>query len=208
MFTRSLIAALVTTVIAGGAHAQEVRQFRAGDRLDPREVARIIGQPKAQNGIRTRSLRVTDEAPTADAPLAREEAPDQRPVALAAAPREDRVRPARPAPTALSLPVQFRFDSADILPEARTQLDELATGILLLPQSQRVVIEGHTDNVGADAYNIELSNRRALAVKRYLVIVHRIDGERLTTEGYGKFRPINAADPASGENRRVQFRGG
>jgi outer membrane protein OmpA-like peptidoglycan-associated protein len=109
--------------------------------------------------------------------------------------------------SALSLPVQFAFDSADILPHARPQLDALAEGIRLLPAIQAVVIEGHTDAVGSDTYNEQLSQRRAHAVKRYLVSTHAIDPTRLRAVGLGKFAPLPNHNPQSPENRRVQFRG-
>jgi outer membrane protein OmpA-like peptidoglycan-associated protein len=112
-----------------------------------------------------------------------------------------------PPAKALSLPVHFAFDSAKVDPSARTQLDALATGIKLLPPTQVVIVEGHTDAVGTEDYNLSLSQRRAAAVKDYLVSVHHIDAARLKDIGYGMFRPIEGADPASAENRRVQFHG-
>jgi len=103
--------------------------------------------------------------------------------------------------------VQFSFDSAEILPGARAQLDALAQGIRLLPALKTVVIEGHTDAVGTDQYNDQLSQRRAYAVKRYLVAEHRIDPSRLRAVGMGKYEPLPGKDPVAAENRRVQFRG-
>jgi len=70
------------------------------------------------------------------------------------------------------------------------------------------VVEGHTDAVGSDTYNLTLSQRRAAAVKEYLVSVHGIDAARLKDVGYGLFRPIEGTDPLAAENRRVQFHGG
>lgn len=116
-------------------------------------------------------------------------------------------QPEVPAAKALSLPVHFAFDSAQISPSARPQLDALATGIKMLPPTQMVVVEGHTDAVGSEAYNLGLSQRRAAAVKEYLVSVHGIDGMRLKDVGYGLARPIEGADPLAAENRRVQFHG-
>ena len=109
--------------------------------------------------------------------------------------------------SALSLPVRFAFDSADILPAARAQLDALAEGIKLLAPGSIVTIEGHTDAVGSEAYNLELSRVRARAVRDYLVQHHGIDAARLKTVGYGKSRPIEGTDPHAAINRRVQFRG-
>lgn len=111
------------------------------------------------------------------------------------------------APTALSLPVRFAFDSAQIAVSARVQLDALAEGIKLLPAERGVQIDGHTDAVGNDAYNNQLSQRRAIAVKQYLVQVHGIDAARLQTAGYGKSQPIDGTSAYAPENRRVQFRG-
>lgn len=108
---------------------------------------------------------------------------------------------------ALSLPVHFAFDSATIAAQARPQLDALAAGIKLLPPTQKVVVEGHTDAIGTDGYNLQLSQRRAAAVKSYLVSVHGIPAERLKDVGYGLKRPIDGADPVAPENRRVQFHG-
>jgi outer membrane protein OmpA-like peptidoglycan-associated protein len=112
-----------------------------------------------------------------------------------------------PAAKALSLPIHFAFDSAAIASTARPQLDALAAGIKLLPPTQSVVVEGHTDAVGTESYNLELSQRRAAAVKDYLVSVHGIEATRLKDVGYGEFRPIQGKDPNAAENRRVQFHG-
>ena len=163
------------------ASAQEVRQYRQGDAVDPREVAAILGQtPGAAPAIKMRSIRLLGDASPAAA--------------------------AAPA-AALSLPVQFAFDSADILPAARKQLDALAEGIRLLPDAKAVVIEGHTDAVGSPQYNEHLSVRRANAVKRYLVAEHRLEAGRLRAVGKGELEPQAGHDSRSAENRRVQFRG-
>jgi outer membrane protein OmpA-like peptidoglycan-associated protein len=114
-----------------------------------------------------------------------------------------------PAPddAGLSLPVRFAFGSAEILPSARSQLDAVATGIKLLPAEAVITIEGHTDAVGGDAYNLALSRERARSVRDYLVLRHGIDVTHLKTAGYGEGRPIVGSDPFDGANRRVEFRG-
>jgi outer membrane protein OmpA-like peptidoglycan-associated protein len=76
-----------------------------------------------------------------------------------------------------------------------------------LPAVQAVVIEGHTDARGSDAYNDQLSLKRAYAVKRYLVAMHSIDPGRLRALGMGEYAPLPGRDPMAPENRRVQFRG-
>jgi outer membrane protein OmpA-like peptidoglycan-associated protein len=167
--------------LAGTAAAQAVRQYRAAESVDPNEIAAILGQPKP---IKMRSIRLLDGAAMVE------------PTAAQAT-----------APAALSLPVQFDFDSAEILPAARPQLDALARGILLLPAQQPVLIQGHTDTRGSDQYNDQLSQRRAHAVKRYPMASHGIDGSRLRAVGLGEHQPLPGVDPDAAENRRVQFSG-
>jgi OmpA-OmpF porin, OOP family len=192
MTRRPLLIPLMLALSAGAALAQDVRQFRTGDRVDPQEVAAILGKPAAP-AIKMRSIRLLDEgAPTTLEP--------------AAAATATGAAPARPA-AALSLPVQFGFDSAELLPAARPQLDALAEGIRMVPDLQAVVIEGHTDALGGEAYNDKLSQRRAQAVKRYLVAMHGIDAARLRAVGLGEQAPLRGLDPLAAENRRVQFRG-
>lgn len=182
---RHALTALAFVFAAGALHAQEVRVFKPTERVDPQEVARILNKTEAgaNRKIKFRSIRMLDGAQTEDA------------IADIA------------EPASLSLPVQFGFDSAEILPSARPQLDALAEGIKMLPPNQTVTIEGHTDATGSDAYNDDLSRRRAMAVKLYLVSKHNIDGKRLKTVGMGEYVPLNLQDPYAPENRRVQFRG-
>lgn len=157
---------LSLAAFAATATAQTVVHYRAGQSVDPQQVAQILTVRK------TRSLKLLTE----------------------------------PQP-ALSLPVQFSFDSSKIEPSARPQLDALAEGIKMLPPNQKVVIEGHTDAAGTEQYNQQLSQRRAAAVKSYLVSAHGISADRLKDVGYGLKRPIDGADPLAAENRRVQFHG-
>jgi OmpA-OmpF porin, OOP family len=112
-----------------------------------------------------------------------------------------------PSPKALALPVQFSFDSAEILPSARAQLDALAEGVRMLPKDRLVAIEGHTDALGGEDYNARLSMRRAQSVKRYLVAQHGIEPSRLRAIGMGEYETLPGRAPLAPENRRVQFRG-
>jgi OOP family OmpA-OmpF porin len=71
----------------------------------------------------------------------------------------------------------------------------------------RLSIEGHTDSDGADAYNLELSQRRAGSVRAYLMDTYKIDGNRLETKGWGETQPIDTNDTPEGKanNRRVEL---
>lgn len=101
--------------------------------------------------------------------------------------------------------VHFDFDKATLRPEAKVILNEAAA---LLEQHERVVVEvaGHTDSVGTDQYNQGLSERRAIAVRDYL-IEQGVRASRLTAVGYGESRPVatNDTDEGRQQNRRVEL---
>ncbi len=71
----------------------------------------------------------------------------------------------------------------------------------------RLTIEGHTDNVGKPADNLALSDRRAAAVKQYLVENFHVDPARLATKGFGDTKPVapNDSDVGRQQNRRVEL---
>lgn len=204
MSHRSLIlAALVLASFAGPSLAQDVRVYGPAETVDPGDVARILGTPEARPAIKMRSLRLLDGArPGKPAPAERVAAVDDDTASTDAAGTST-----AKGPSALALPVQFGFDSAEIQPAARRQLDALAEGIRMLPPAQPVTIEGHTDAVGAAQYNEQLSQRRAQSVKQYLVATHGINPARLRVVGMGQRSMLPDLAPDAAENRRVQFRG-
>ena len=85
-------------------------------------------------------------------------------------------------------------------------MDEIAKAMIDHPEIKRVRIEGHTDNVGTQAYNQGLSERRAKSVAKYLVS-KGVDASRLETKGFGFSRPIDPAETeeARSKNRRIEF---
>ena len=103
-----------------------------------------------------------------------------------------------------TLKVLFDTNKSVIKKGYFADVDALA-GVMQQYPDLNVTIEGHTDNVGKDAYNKKLSQRRADAVKAYLV-KKGIDANRLTAIGYGEERPIadNATKAGKAENRRVE----
>jgi outer membrane protein OmpA-like peptidoglycan-associated protein len=102
--------------------------------------------------------------------------------------------------------IYFEFNSAAITESAGPQMRELGAA-LKDPRlnDSRISISGHTDGVGGLSFNQALSERRAAAVKRYLVDNFGISPERLHTAGYGKLRLKNKADVYAPENRRVEI---
>lgn len=107
----------------------------------------------------------------------------------------------------INLQVQFSFDSADLLPHGKRQLDELAMALGHRSLSDAgFMLAGHTDRVGDADYNLRLSLARANAVQAYLIDAHRLSPDRLQTMGYGFARLLNPANPTAAINRRVEVR--
>ena len=100
--------------------------------------------------------------------------------------------------------VLFAFNKAELTPQAGPRLDKLAAFLKQFPQ-RKLLVEGYTDAVGADAYNMELSERRAEAIREAL-IARGVDTTRVVTKGYGKAYPVadNASVDGRAVNRRVE----
>ncbi len=114
-------------------------------------------------------------------------------------------------PTALetsgSVTLNIEFDTAksDIKPMYNDEIKQVADFMKAHPEA-KVMIQGHTDNVGSEASNIALSQARANSVKDYLVEKFGIAGDRLQAMGYGPNKPIatNATAEGRQKNRRVE----
>ena len=145
------------------------------------------------------------KAPAAPAPAA-----PARPAAPAAP-----AAPARPAPASVRQAVViqadalFDFDKSVLRPDGRKSIDDAMAkmgGVDL----EMVIATGHTDSIGSDAYNQRLSERRAAAVKDYLVS-KGIPASKITTIGKGESQPVATNKTAEGrqKNRRVdiEFKG-
>ncbi|WP_026733912.1 OmpA family protein [Fischerella sp. PCC 9605] len=114
----------------------------------------------------------------------------------------------------LTLPadILFDFDKDNIRPDARQALAQVAQVLTQRYPNNRVQINGHTDTVGNDTYNQNLSERRANAVMRWLGNNHKVAAERMTIEGYGESQPVAPNTKADGtddpvgrqKNRRVE----
>jgi outer membrane protein OmpA-like peptidoglycan-associated protein len=116
------------------------------------------------------------------------------------------VRPA--SERSIGMDVRFQTGSAELTPEARTQLENL--GKVLASRNGKfspgeIVIEGHTDARGSDDLNRKLSAARAQSVARHLVAVHGVDAKALKPIGRGKDELKDSANPDSQANRRVEL---
>jgi hypothetical protein len=102
--------------------------------------------------------------------------------------------------------IYFSFGRADIRPQSERVLDEIA-GVLAQHPDWTLRIVGHTDGIGSDVANLDLSKRRAASVKAALVNHHGIDAKRLVTDGFGESQPKDRNDTPEGRalNRRVEL---
>jgi outer membrane protein OmpA-like peptidoglycan-associated protein len=105
----------------------------------------------------------------------------------------------------IDLEIQFDYNSADISKNSVTAVQELGKALSDASlKGSTFVVAGHTDAIGGEAYNQDLSERRADTIKKYLTEKYGITGSDLVTVGYGKTRPKDANAPMDPANRRVQ----
>lgn len=95
----------------------------------------------------------------------------------------------------------FDFDKAVLRPEGKAALDDVVGKMKQFPQVEVVLVTGHTDRIGSDAYNQALSDRRAAAVKNYL-ISKGIEAGRIEAVGRGEAEPVTTDCKGGPENRR------
>jgi len=101
--------------------------------------------------------------------------------------------------------IQFSYDSYEIIPEAKRVLNDKARFMQAHP-GLKIIIEGHCDERGSNAYNLALGEKRSKAAAAYLVAMG-IEGVRIETVSYGEERPIDmrASEEAYARNRRAHF---
>ncbi|WGZ92933.1 MAG: OmpA family protein [Candidatus Thiothrix putei] len=101
--------------------------------------------------------------------------------------------------------ITFDFGRADVKPQFYGVLNNLATTLNQFPET-RLQIAGHTDNVGSDASNLQLSQQRANSVRTYLASTG-VAAQRMQAVGYGESRPVadNGSDYGRAQNRRVEI---
>ena len=143
--------------------------------------------------------------------------PEPKPPPSAPPPPPPKPKPAPPPPpppppapkverTIILDDVLFDFDKSTIKPEAAQILDRLVA-FMNENKDKQVALSGHTDNVGTEAYNMGLSNRRWMSVRDY-VVKKGVDGSRVSGQGFGESKPIADNKTAAGraKNRRVEIK--
>ncbi|HSQ30998.1 MAG TPA: peptidoglycan-associated lipoprotein Pal [Gemmatimonadaceae bacterium] len=161
--------------------------------------APAIQPPNADSAARAQE----EAARRAAADAARRRAADSAAAADAAA--RDAAAKAAGLRTTLTQLVHFEFDQSDLRAEDRAILDAKVP-ILQANSNVTIRISGHADERGSDEYNLALGQRRAAAVKQYLV-QHGIADSRIETVSYGEERPIaqGSDEGAYAQNRRAEF---
>jgi outer membrane protein OmpA-like peptidoglycan-associated protein len=190
--------------------------------------ARAAAEGRASAESQTAQARGEADTARKDAEAAREQATGALETAARAQAEADRVRKQAEAElnrlegaldqiaethrTALGLVMtlgsdylKFEFDKADLRPEDRELLSRIA-GILMTSKDYTVSVNGHTDDVGTEEYNQKLSERRAEAVRDYLVKAG-LPPDILSVTGHGKKRPLvkGTSAEARSKNRRVEL---
>jgi len=120
------------------------------------------------------------------------------------------VEPPAPVPVLQKVTLQtetlFDFDSAKLRPEGQEALRNLAAEINSLDDVDSITVDGYTDSTGPEEYNLQLSQRRAEAVKEALVSFG-VDPDLITVHGYGESNPVASNDTREGrqQNRRAEI---
>ncbi|WP_338831028.1 OmpA family protein [Bradyrhizobium sp. 27S5] len=105
----------------------------------------------------------------------------------------------------IDLEIHFDYNSAEIAKGSTQAVQELGKALSdASMKGSTFVVAGHTDAIGGEAYNQDLSERRADTIKKYLVERYGLNGSDLVTVGYGKTRPKDPNAPMDPTNRRVQ----
>lgn len=209
----SILAATLMSAGVVSAHAADGKFYDPSNDASPTgktigyELNRTIGCPG--RGLMDTPCKAPPKVDTA-APAAATPAPVAEPAPAAAlAPEPQEVAPVVapvPAPHRIVLEgVNFDFDRATLRPEDSDVIDkDMAT--LKEWGDVKVEVAGHTDSVGSDRYNMDLSQRRANTVRNYL-ISKGIAADRLVAKAYGESQPIASNDTDEGrfKNRRVEL---
>ena len=108
----------------------------------------------------------------------------------------------------IGIPIQFAHDKYELSQAAKQQLAGIAEALQTdTLKNVPIIVEGHTDDTGSEAYNFDLSLKRARAVREYLCERHGFSPARFSIKGYGESRPVDSRITAQARalNRRVEF---
>jgi peptidoglycan-associated lipoprotein len=189
---RAVLSILLAAVLAAGCAKQQT--VKSGD---------VSGQPSgeaAPSAAPAPGAEAIREAPVTEAPVPK----PAEPAVLAAKAAEAGVAVTEEKPSRFA-DVLFDFDKADLKEEGKKSCQAVAEYLKKNPKA-KVLIEGHCDERGSAEYNLALGERRAVAVKNYLVSLGAPKGA-ISTVSFGKERPVDPGhtEEAWAKNRRAHF---
>lgn len=177
---------------------QNPAQFLAGGRFTPQSVAKGLGVTLTGGRGITTGVGCPDFRVMAGVNYRRIHTPPPPPPVNVEAQVEEKI--------VITQKIHFEFNRSVIRPISYPILDDVAALLMRNPQIHKVRVEGHTDWIGSDAYNLRLSQARANSVRHYL-IQKGIEPDRLEAVGYGEKKPIADNNTVQGRarNRRTEF---
>jgi len=186
------VAFLIASAGIGSVYAGEVTEDQIYNALRPKPLTRSLSGAPAPKAMNPDDQRFLDSLRT------------RRTRSLSAGER-DRVATIAKEKQSIDLDITFDYNSATINRQGVATITKLGN-VLTKPEMKGSVylVAGHTDAKGGDEYNQGLSERRAEAIKRYLIDKFGLTAENLVSVGYGKSQLKNQANPFAEENRRVQ----
>ncbi|MEL6287605.1 MAG: OmpA family protein [Pseudomonadota bacterium] len=186
-----------------------------GSLVSPESVVERLSQGGKPAGPRTRSLSGNADAnagPSAGVKLrsiiGKLRAPGFAPKVVTSAAEREQIRETVEAQGLPSLDVEITFATGSSEIRAKSRPDLVTLGLALRDprlKDRTIMVIGHTDARGSDAANLALSQRRAQAVRKFLVDTFRLDANNLLAVGYGEEQLKDPSQPAGEVNRRVQF---
>jgi outer membrane protein OmpA-like peptidoglycan-associated protein len=194
---------LRTIAMIGIAVAASARMAAAADDVTSDQILRALAPKKPV----TRSLTLTPPAePAVDAAEGKfvDSLRNRNSRSLSSGERDQIATLVQTKPK-IDLEISFDYNSATISKKARPAIEALGKALSSNDlKGSTFVVAGHTDGVGGDGYNQDLSERRADSIKRYLTEKYGVAAADLVTVGYGKSKPKDGANPLDPANRRVQ----
>jgi outer membrane protein OmpA-like peptidoglycan-associated protein len=204
------VTAILSVITISTALSLPLSAAFAGDDKDTNnnvtedQIVRALAPPKKPL---TRGLSIgpqTDPAPSAAETKLLQTVRGRATRSLSVTEREEIATIAKDKPN-IDLEITFDYNSANISAKSLPSVQALGKALTSSDlKGSTFIVAGHTDAAGSDAYNQDLSERRADSIKRYLMDKHGIAGADLVTVGYGKSKLKNPSQPLAEVNRRVQ----
>ncbi|MBI5265590.1 MAG: OmpA family protein [Bradyrhizobium sp.] len=198
------LTAILSIITVGAALSLPISRALAGDDVTEDQIVRALAPPKKPL---TRGLSTgpqTDPAATAVENKLLQNVRGRTTRSLSVTEREEIATMAKDKPN-IDLEITFDYNSANISAKSLPAVQALGRALTSSDlKGSTFVVAGHTDAAGGDAYNQDLSERRADAIKRYLVDKYSVGAADLVTVGYGKSKLKDPSQPMAEVNRRVQ----